>query len=812
VNVLLQCDLSGLSKTRGLLILVSAVVFASRAAAQTTPESSRIDFVRDVRPLLAEHCFACHGPDEKHRQADVRLDRRDDALKTVVAGDPQQSLLLQRITSADPMLVMPPPEVKRPLNPKQIQVLQEWIRQGADWGEHWAFEPLREPAIPEATFPDSPVLNVIDLYVQQKLKEHGLRPSREADRRTLIRRASLDLTGLPPSPEEVSAFLQDESPQAWSSLIHRLQDSDACGERMAWDWLDAARYADSNGYQGDNDRTMWPWRDWVVQAFRRNMPFDEFTVMQLAGDLLPHASAEQQLATAFCRNHMINGEGGRIPEENRVDYVMDMTETAGTVWLGLTFNCCRCHDHKFDPLTQQNYYQLFAFFDQTPVDGSGGNPQTPPVLPFPSAVQTDQLMQITEQLAAAEKRLSESPSQQGAEFDAVKAVRDRLQADEKSLRTAIPQVMVMAELPQPRETFILTRGLYNEPTSHVVLPQFPEAIPQAQSQPTVTRRLNRLDLARWLMSNENPLTARVTVNRVWQQLFGAGLVRTPEDFGTQGEVPEYRDLLNCLAYRFREHRWDINWLVAEIMSSHCYRQSSQNSLTERMDESGTRMTLAEIDPENRLLARGARFRMPSWMLRDQTLAAAGLLNRTVGGAPVNPYQPAGVWEEATFGKKTYVPDSGDSAYRRSLYVFWRRIIAPTMFFDNASRQTCTVKTLRTNTPMHALLTLNDPTWTEAARVLAQNILLTHPGASDVEHLNHVFERVLCRPATADESAILLAALERSRKQFSLDIESANSLLSVGQFLRDETLSAPEHAAWTALCLAVLNLDEALTRE
>jgi hypothetical protein len=694
------------------------------------------------------------------------------------------------------------------------------------------------PAVRDTSWPR----NAIDRFVLARLEAEGLRPSPEASREALIRRVTLDLTGLPPTPEEVEAFLKDTSPQAYEKVVDRLLASRAFGERMAWDWLDAARYADSNGYQGDGDRTMWPWRDWVVEAFNRNLPYDQFTVWQLAGDLLPNATLEQKLATGFCRNHMINGEGGRIPEENRVDYVMDMAETAGTVWLGLTFNCCRCHDHKYDPLTQVDYYRLFAFFNQTPVDGGGGNPQTPPVIEMPSAEDKARLARLSKKVAAAgtsveafEKAFFPRPDGKSAEQsdkatklpDAIKAIlkvaprnrgRNQLAELEKhwkkdapdyvkhvqALRTAveerdnasraIPRVMVMEDMKKPRETFVLDKGSYQKRGKTVTagvpakLPPLPAGAPA-----------NRLALARWLVSPDNPLTARVTVNRFWQQFFGVGLVKTPEDFGVQGEKPAHPGLLDWLAADFVASGWDVKHLCKQIVMSGTYRQSSK-----------TTPAAVEHDPQNRLLARGPRFRLPSWMLRDQALAASGLLVRKVGGPPVRPYQPPGVWEEATFGNKQYRQDRGDALYRRSLYTFWRRIVGPTEFFDTAARQTCWVKQTRTNTPLHALVTLNDVTYVEAARALAERIMVS--GSRPAERIDAAFRRVLARKPSAEETQVLVASVERLRPEFDGNRPAAEKLLRTGESPRNPALDLAEHAAYTAVCNAILNLDEALTKE
>ena len=814
--------------------------------------ADEVDFSREIRPILSENCAFCHGPDERTREAGLRLDLADGAWSVIEKESSEQSELIQRVVSDDPDEVMPPPDSNRSLTENQIELLRQWVDQGAAWEQHWSFQPIEAPHVPSvAAHENAPIRNPIDAFVQKELAQRGIGPAPQADRRTLIRRLSLDLTGLPPTPEQVEAFVRDPRPGAYRRLVDRLLASPSFGERMAWNWLDAARYADTNGYQGDRERTMWPWRDWVVDAWNRNLPYDQFTVWQIAGDLLPQSTFEQKLATAFCRNHMINGEGGRIAEENRVEYVMDITETVGTIWLGMTLNCCRCHDHKYDPITNREYYQLFAFFNQTPVDGRGGNPQTPPVLAAPSPQQSERLAAFEYQLAPLDREISSvresvaprqaaweaslsdeceqlsgtiriPPDQRSEaerdlvseahledipEYRVLKKRRQELVRQSEELRASLPQVMVMQDLPQPRSTFMLTRGLYNQPTDEVQagLPACfpsPEAFVAASGD-----AMNRLTLARWLVDSDNPLTPRVTVNRFWQQFFGMGLVKTTEDFGAQGEIPVHRDLINWLAWRFRADGWDVKELVRLMVTSHTYRQSSQV-----LDDEAY-----QSDPENRLLARGARFRMPSWMLRDQALFVSGLLSPHRGGPAVNTYQPPGVWEEASFGKKTYQRDKGEALYRRSLYVFWRRIIAPTMFFDSASRQTCTVKVSRTNTPLHALQTFNGVAYVEAARVLAESVLaasgVAGPVAGDESQvLERVMRRVLGRPPSDREEVILLRGLQRSRDEFGEHPQQARLLLDVGESPRDDSLDPLEHAAWTALCLAVLNLDETLNRE
>ena len=811
------------------------------------PKEREIVFSRDILPILSDNCFHCHGPDPKEgRKGDLRLDVEMEAKKVrdghaaIVAGKAQQSEVILRLLSSDRDEKMPPPKTGRALSQEQVGLLRRWIDEGAQWGKHWSFEPLKRPLLNAGS------RHPIDAVVEERLKNEGVSPSGPAPRHTLIRRLSLDLTGLPPTPEQLEMFLSDAAPGAWERAVDRTLASAAFGERMAWDWLDAARYADSNGYQGDADRTMWPWRDWVVNAFNQNLPFNEFTVWQLAGDLLPAPTHEQILATGFNRNHMINGEGGRIAEENRVDYVMDMSETMGSVWLGLTLNCCRCHDHKFDPLTQREYYQFTAFFNQTPVTGGGGNAQTPPVLDCPLPGQSEKLQkaeadwkkaldwlntkegdlfprvakkQLVESTATAELSkpvrdalsllpasrkseqwellIKEFGGEQSEYGNLLKAAFDAKQALD-GVRNAIPRVMVMKDDDKPRQTFLLNRGLYNQPGFEVQA-AVPGVLP-AMEVGDGRARATRLDLARWLVAEKNPLTARVAVNRFWQMLFGIGLIKTPEDFGVQAEYPVYPEILDWLASEFVQSGWDVKLLLRTVVTSEVYRRSSVVLKPE----------LRERDPDNRLLSRGPRFRMPSWMIRDQALFVSGLMNVSIGGPPVFPYQPGGVWEEATFGKRQYHPSTGSDLHRRSLYTFWRRIVGPTVFFDVARRQVCEVKPLRTNTPMHALTTLNDITYVEAAAALARVAL---KGSSvDTERLRTVANRVLCRDLSPPELSVWMRTIERSRKAFEQDGDAAERLLGQLSAVKDRELQPAIHAAWTMLCLNMLNLDETLTKE
>ncbi len=834
--------------------LVCLATIALAAAAKEAPGEEPIRFSRDILPILSDNCFHCHGSSESGRQADLRLDVEELAkadrggTRAIEPSNSAKSLIIERMTSSDPELVMPPPKSNRKVTPAQVELVKKWIDQGATWGTHWAFERIERPGVPSVAATTSLRNNAIDNFVQAKLTSIGQSAAAEAPRHTLIRRVTLDLTGLPPSVEEVEAFENDPSPEAYAKLVERLLASPRVGERLAWDWLDAARYADSNGYQGDGERTMSPWRDWVVDAFNRDLPYDTFTKYQLAGDLLPSATFEQKLATGFCRNHMINGEGGRIPEENRVDYVMDMTETMGTLWMGLTLTCCRCHDHKYDPTLQKEYYGLFAFFNQTPVNGGDGNPQAAPNLEAaPQALRDDiakaatAIDPLVNELDQTEQKLFPRPEgQSSGESSAVVDVSDEVRnalkkhprdrdsaalqqieahyqkqestadfkpyvAQLQTLRAArdrhtqlvqrIPRVMVMEDMKEPRKTFRLDKGLYNKTLDEVSIGT-PAKLPPMD--PQVAK--NRLSLAEWLVSREHPLTARVTVNRVWQQFFGIGLVKTTEDFGLQAERPSHPELLDWLAAELIDSGWDMKELVRLIVTSHTYRQTSQVG-----------MAAYESDPQNRLLARGARYRWPSWLIRDQALAASGLLVDEIGGRPVNTYQPAGIWEEATFGGKQYSQDHGAKLYRRSLYTFWRRIVGPTMFFDNSPRQVCSVKIFRTNTPLHSLLTLNDVQHIEAARALAQRVLKESP-ADDNARIDRLYKIVLARGPAADERSILLSGLTRARETFAKNPEAEKTLLSVGESPRDQSIPATDHAAWTTVCNTVLNLDETLSKE
>ena len=806
-------------------------------------DAATIDFARDVLPILSDKCFHCHGPDEAERKGGLRLDTEDGALRknepVIVPGKSSESEFIRRIVTTDEDELMPPADSNRKLSAAEKDILKRWIDDGAKWGKHWAFvKPERRT--PPAT-DDQWVRNDIDRFVLARLHQQGIRPLGEADRRTLIRRVTLDLTGLPPTREEIQTFVKDKSPRAFLKVVKRLLKSPHFGERMAWDWLDIARYADTNGYQGDRTRTMWPWRDWVAAAFNVNMPYDQFTIEQLAGDMLPNANLEQKIATGFNRNHMINGEGGRIAEENRVEYIFDQVETTATTWLGLTMTCVRCHDHKYDPLFLDDYYGLFDIFNRTPVNGAGGNAQTPPIVEVFSDAERKKLSQMGAEISRIGKEVDELeltlfPRAKGKPAaDSEKAAKlsgnikgelkkpagrrnrrrfgefknafkksepkyvelitklEKAMASREGFSGSLPRVMVMQDT-KPRDTFVLERGIYNKPGRKVKAQLIGSLHPSPKGAP-----VNRLTLAKWIVDPANPLTARVTVNRFWQMLFGAGLVRSPEDFGVQGQKPTHPELLDWLAVDFVESGWDVKRLLKLMVTSATYRQSTKAGPKAYAD-----------DPGNRLLARGPRFRLPSWMIRDQALAVSGLLNRQAGGPSVNSYQPEGVWAEATFGKIKYRQDTGDKLHRRSLYLFWRRIIGPTTFFDVAKRQTCEVKPPRTNTPLHALVTMNDITYVEAARVFAEKVMTE--SKSERKRIRAAFISATGRPPKGVEIGLLQKKLKELRTTFTADQKAAEKLASAGEHPRNEQLPATELAAYTGLCNLILNLDEVITKE
>lgn len=1007
-----------------------AIAFLAGSSLLAAP--ARVDFNRDIRPLMGDTCFRCHGFDEKARKAKLRLDLRSEALKPassgaipIVPGQPEESEIIRRLFSKDADDRMPPESVHQPLSAAQKELVRRWIAEGAEYRDHWAYLPpqsVSPPRVRQSRWPRNPV----DHFILARLEATKVTPAPEADKTTLIRRVSLDLTGIPPTPAEVRAFLADRSPQAYENLVDRLLASPRYGERMAQDWLDAARFADSNGYQVDRDREMWAWREWVIKAFNRNQPFNEFTIEQLAGDLLPQPTLEQRIATGFHRNHMINEEGGIIPEEFLAEYCADRVETTATVWLGQTMGCARCHDHKYDPLTQKDYYSMFAFFHNVSEKGVGTYGEsirrnTPPFQKLPAPETEAKLVTLRRELTEANGRVTnlvagirsaddvewerraqsavvnwsaaeilaaragtnalatpqsdgwlqapvlkaetrkvtltarvsgtpvtaiqvevapsaadtnrsdklmfarlrlargESPEveklplvlrpttltgtapgreltglldEKGntswsvplsgetssiAAFELVEAARGsnavmlklelelagerkypawrvRLRATgiatellltpevsaiigkpgaertpeertavedfrlahaagyrEQKQRVAdltkqideaelsIPITLVMEEMAEPRPTFVLMRGAYDR-KGDAVSANTPSRLPAFLSgQPT-----NRLGLARWLVAPENPLTARVTVNRLWQSVFGTGLVRTTEDFGTRGELPSHPELLDWLAVEFVRTGWDVKRLMKLFVTSATYRQDSR--LTPK---------LQALDPDNRLLARGPRYRLPGEMIRDQALAVSGLLVEKLGGPSVKPYHPPGLYEQvvAGTGPSTYVQGPSEDLYRRSLYTYWKRSVPnPAMLiFDAPFRETCVVRRSRTTTPLQALNLLNDPTFVEAARFLAQR-MLREGGDQPESRIRLGFQLATGRAPRAAELRVLIAGCERMEASFRNDRSGAESLLTVGETKADAACDPAELAAYTTVASTLLNLDETITKE
>jgi hypothetical protein len=1025
-------------------------------------EVGTLSFNRDIRPILSDNCFHCHGPDPEKRKGKLRLDTERDA-KSALSGhhaidpaQPDRSTLLERIASTDPDEQMPPPDSGRRLSAEQIRVLNTWIRQGAPWQEHWAFVAPAPPRVPPTSRP-SWVRNSVDAFVLHRLEREGLSPSAEAPPALLYRRVCLDLTGLPPTLADADAFLADPTADAYSRAVERLLESPHFGEHLAARWLNAARYADTSGYQSDGERSMWRWRDWVIEQFNRNTPFDRMTIEQLAGDLLPNATRDQRIATGFNRNHRGNAEGGIVPEEYAAEYVADRVDTTATVWMGLTLGCARCHDHKYDPISQRDFYALFALFNNVPENGRAikvGN--SPPFLaaptpeqeskekelrarveelslrlqtaepeilekqhvwetsgaPAPSnwsplhspalsvelphllaknatpfrihgrpetirpegrsatyldgasyveiphigdfgfmdrftlsawirpssnegtlfsrTLETDDVSQETAEnegyavrlqdghlLVSLTKRwlddalrvrtvapiplnrwshvcisydgsrvaqgvriyvdgavqaqdtlldllnqtfrntnpfrigtgggpatrfrgsirgvlvhadtvsdsevlqiaCAESPQQIAAippsqrsttqnaairacflETGAAAAIRKNvtllrdLNRELRNLVAEFPTVMVMEEMSPPRQTRILLRGEYDRPGDPVE-PAVPAFLPQLPRD----ARTDRLAFARWLVSEANPLTRRVIVNQFWQMLFGNGLVRTPEDFGSQGEPPSHPELLDWLACEFERSGWDIKHLLRTLVNSSTYRQSSAFT-----------PELLSRDPSNRLLTRGPRFRLSAEAVRDQALAASGLLVPAVGGPSVKPYQPDGLWKELSGAE--YIRDHGDKLWRRSLYTFWKRTSTPPVLssFDAPGRETCAVRVSRTNTPLQALAVMNETSFLEAARRLAERATREAPSSSDAT-LTHLFRLVLTRTPGPRELDILRENFIHQQARFSAEPAAAARFLSVGEAPRVTSLTDPDLAALTAVANLVLNLDEALTK-
>jgi hypothetical protein len=786
------------------VLCCGSVLYALLGATFARPNevNAPIDFNRHIRPILSDKCFRCHGPDANERQAGLRLDQPDSTLaelesgtRAVVPGNPDASELVRRIYAQDDSERMPPPDSQKALTKAEKDLLKTWVAQGGKYTQHWSFLPPKAPAVP--SFPDDAwSRNDIDRFVLHRLHQEGLVPSSEADRRTLIRRASFDLTGLPPTIDEVDAFLADDRPDAYERVVDRLLASPRFGERMAMHWLDLARYADSDGYEKDGHRQMWPYRDWVITAFNANMPFDQFTIEQLAGDLLPQPTRDQIIATAFNRNNPTTSEAGSDPDEFAAKYAVDRVNTTASVWLGLTMQCAECHDHKFDPLTTRDFYRLFAFFNQLPEVPLYEGPDAPPSITVTTPEQETALAELDRQIAALKAAQAEPDK-------ATKEQQEKLSALEKqaaAIRTEIPKVRVMQPVAQHRPTYVLVRGDYRSQGEEVMpgIPAVFGTLPEAD-------HADRLALAHWLVSSQNPLTARVVINRIWAIFFGTGLVSTVNDFGAQGEWPSHPELLDWLATEFIRRNWDLKAMMRLIATSSTYRQASL--VTPK---------LVELDPSNRLLARGPRHRLPAEMVRDNALAISGLLHEKLGGPSVFPYHPAGLWEEMAWAEspwKTWPIEHGPNLYRRGLYTFWKRsVLHPVLaLFDAPSRNVCEVFRSTTNTPLQAYVTLNETSFVEAAKTLAARMLME--SASDTEaRITHAYLLAVARPPSSQELQVLQDTYQRMRQHFAQRPAEANALLAVGESPRNPEMDPIDHAAWTAVAQVILNLDETMTKE
>ncbi len=777
------------------LFVSSAVVISITFAIVSSVTAEDLEFNRDIRPILSDKCFFCHGPDEEDRQADLRLDQAEAAHEyAIVPGKPEESELIARLLNPDPELRMPPADSEKHLSAEEIKLLTDWIKQGAKYEPFWAYVPPKRRESKTNKKASTPTL--IDSFISEKLVAEGLQFSSPAEPVTLIRRLYFDLIGLPPSPEEVDAFVSDHSEKAYRDIIDKLLASDHFGERMAIYWLDLVRYADTVGYHGDQDHHISPYRDWVIEAFNDNMPFDQFTREQLAGDLLPDATIDQKIATGYNRLLQTSHEGGVQPKEYLSIYAADRVRNLSSVWMGATVGCAQCHSHKYDPYTIQDFYSLAAFFadideDQHFYIGSNALPtRRPPELEVISQRGRERLVEI-------ERSLETIPMSQSKR-------RGVLEAEKKEIEESARLTMVTVAK-EPREMRVLPRGNWLDDSGPIVEPAVPEFLGNLDHE---SRRANRLDLANWLTATEagvGGLTARVQVNRYWYLLFGTGLSRSLDDFGGQGTPPSYPELLDELTLEFIKSGWDVKHILKQILLSKAYRQSSIAS-TE----------LLQKDPYNQLFARQGAYRLPAEVLRDNALMVGGLLNTEYGGESSHPYQPPGYYRHLNFPKREYEPDQDSQQYRRGVYVHWQRQFLHPMLkaFDAPSREECTAERPRSNTPLAALVLMNDPTFIEAARSFAARILEESNG-TDQQRLESAFRRAVSRLPDEVESKVLLEVLAQNRKQFKEREESVAAFLDVGLNLEtdqsEKQLDQQELAAWTAVTRVILNLNESITR-
>ena len=735
-----------------------------------------VSYNYDVRPILSDKCFSCHGPDAKKREAGLRLDLESEAYKSLqehpskhalVPGKPELSEVFQRITTTDSSLVMPVASSKLPrLTENEIAIIKKWIEQGAKYEPHWAFTIPKKLPLPTVS-DDSWPKNEIDYFILNKMDEKGLSPNKVAEKERLVKRVYMDLIGILPTEAETQSFVNDNSNNAYEKLVDKLLNLPQYGEKMAISWLDIARYADSHGYQDDNYRSQWPWRDWVIYAFNKNLSYNEFVTWQLAGDLIPGATKEQILATGFNRNHKITEEGGVIDEEYRIEYAADRTNTFGRSMLALTIECAKCHDHKYDPISQKDYYQIFAFFNnvkEVGLESTVGGPVT---------YAKNPRMDITN--------------------DDVKGILKFI----NKVDTNKLEVSIMGDLDTARKTYILARGSYAAKTEEVE-PGTPNAV--LKFDPSLPK--NRLGLAKWLFDKRNSLTARVFVNRMWQEFFGRGLVKSAADFGMQGNLPTHPALLDWLAVDFRDNGWNIKRLVKQIVLSATYQQSSEISETKK-----------RVDPLNIYWSYAPRVRYSAELVRDMLLSSSGLLNKMIGGPSVKPYQPPGLWELATSGRgilNKYMQDTGQALYRRGMYTFIKRTVPPPsmMMFDGSNRDECQVTRYRTNTPLQALIMLNDPTVLEASKALADKLLQQQPGTNTL--IEKAFRSILCRQASAKEIETLVSFYEETKKELTKDKKKVATLIEPGSY-QPKTKQIVDLAAAMQTIQVIYNMQEAITK-
>ncbi|HAB11607.1 MAG TPA: hypothetical protein DCE47_07955 [Planctomycetaceae bacterium] len=770
----------------GFVFCVTSGIAAANAGGTLAED---VHFNRDVRPILSSACFACHGPDNGKRKAKLRLDTevglknsRDAGILPSSPGETGD--LLDRITSDDPKLQMPPPGSGHKLTRKQIAVLRRWVSQGAPWQKHWAYLVPTRPKVPEGPGFDG-VSSPVDRFVRKRMTENALKPAPAADRGTLIRRLSLDLTGLPPTLQEVDAFLADQSPNAYEKVVHRLLGSKHYGERLALYWLDLVRYADTVGYHKDSHRSVWLYRDYVVDSFNENKPFDRFVIEQLAGDLLKGTKFDQyrwKVASGLNRMNQTTSEGGAQAKEYLAIYSADRVRNTAAIFLGSTMGCAECHDHKYDPFTQRDFYSFAAFFADLKEPGVGHPGETP----IPSKEQLAKWQKLETQLASLRKKNPKS--------ERIKAVEDEL----KRISDAKNWPKMVITIPgKARDIRILPRGNWQDDSGPIVNPAIPAFLGSLQNK----GRATRLDLAKWIVSGDNPLTSRVFVNRLWRLLFGRGLSQTLDDLGAQGQWPTHPELLDWLAVEFIESGWNVRHVVKLIVMTDAYRRSSTPTADQK-----------KLDPENRYFARQARWRLEAELVRDNALAVSGLLSRKSGGPSVRPYQPANYWFRLYKDAK-YNQDHGENLYRRGLYTYWRRSFwHPSLrAFDAPAREECVAERPRSNTPQQSLVLLNDPTFVEAARVFAARVI-HEGGSSDHDRLKLVFRLAVSRNPTESEADSLTRFVSRQMKRFATDKAAAEKVVSAGESPQPKDIPLTEYAAWTAVARVVLNLHETISRE